>query len=238
MIGVVISPSNLKMYEKCPQQFYHQYVVKDIPKKESAAMKRGTNLHALMEKACNDGWDAIKWPDNEMNEQIAKGFVDTVHKLKASGWKVECELEAATDGNGNVTDWWDKPPMNYMRSKIDVCCTHPNKDYATIIDWKTGKIYPEDGVQLAVNALCLYPRTKLTKYHVMFAYLDQANVVEHWINVDIHDPVHYVPTFNTSLAPVLDIIERMKVSYDTNDWTAKPNKFCRWCDIKGCVHHG
>ena len=232
MREIVYSPSNLKVYRDCPYKFYQQYIQKTIPFEQSPAAARGEKLHSLMEAAVKHGWNSIQWPEVE-NLQHAKGFIEAVDRLKASGWSVQAELQAATDGLGNVTDWWDKPPQNFIRSKVDVCATHPDHDHGIIIDWKTGKPW-DDELQLQVNAWCLYPTTRLKKYQVMFAYLDSGVVRNYEVELDILCPKTTEPPEKigqSKLYNLLELLDRLTVSRNTDTWEATKNKFCNWCPV-------
>lgn len=232
-MNIVLSPSNLKTYRDCPRKFQARYVTKELKFTQSPAAARGEQLHALMEAAVRTGWDSIQWPERG-NREYARSFIQTIWNLKAAGWIVKAELEAATDGLGNVTGWWDKPPQNFMRSKIDVCATHPDKDHAIIIDWKTGRVYDSDLIQLAVNALCLYPITGKTKYQAMFAYLDSGTVKDASLEIDILHPATYELKENSPLRDVMLAIRGVKKAYDENQWPATKNRFCNWCEVQEC----
>ena len=232
-MNIVMSPSNLKTFRDCPRKFQAKYITKEVKFVQTPAAARGEQLHTLMESAVKHGWESIQWPE-PANIEHARGFIQTIWNLKASGWSVKAELEAATDGLGNVTGWWDKPPQNFIRSKIDVCATHPDKDYAIIIDWKTGKVYDTDLIQLAVNALCLYPITGKTKYQAMFAYLDSGTVRDASLEIDILHPATYELKDNSPLYDVMQTIRNLKQAYDEDKWPMVKNKFCHWCDVPDC----
>lgn len=234
-MNIVMSPSNLKTFRDCPRKFQAKYITKEVKFVQTPAAARGEQLHTLMESAVKHGWESIQWPE-PANIEHARGFIQTIWNLKASGWSVKAELEAATDGLGNVTGWWDKPPQNFIRSKIDVCATHPDKDYAIIIDWKTGKTYKEDEIQLVVNALCLYPITGLTKYRAMFAYLDSGDVKDATTELDIVHPATYELKDNSPVYEVMNIIRNLRQAYNENHWPATKNRFCNWCEVGDCAY--
>lgn len=237
-MNVVLSPSNMKVFRDCPRKFQAQYVTKELHYSQSPAAARGEQLHTLMENAVNSGWDSITWPEPG-NLEYARGFIQAVTDLKAAGWSVRAELEAATDGRGNVTGWWDKPPQNFMRSKIDVCATHSDKDHAIIIDWKSGKPW-DDELQLYTNALCLYPMTGLTKYQVMFAYLDSGIVKNYELELDVTRPLDVLETnkiqSDSKVLFLFKIMQDMRESFEHNEWPATRNRFCNWCDLKTCEY--
>ena len=177
---MALSPSSIKIYQKCPKQFEAKYIKKSLPYKQSAAAARGEKLHELMELAINYGWDNIDWPDVN-NYHHAKGFVQSVKALEDSGWTIYTEAETAISKNGLTYEWNDKTA--YIKSRIDCYAVNPDFDYALIFDWKTGKHYEEDKVQLIINAMCLKSYTHKSIYHCAFCYLDDGECVKVDCNV-------------------------------------------------------
>lgn len=232
----VESPTSLKTFQQCPYKYRAQYITKELKWVQSDAAARGDALHKLMEKACDSMWDTSGWADESQEvHDVAFSFYQAIYKLKLNGWLVETELETATDGLGNVTGW-SNDDRSWLRSKIDVCATHPDKDYAIIVDWKTGQIYDEDRIQLDVNAMCLKPITGLSNYKVMFAYLDQNVIKNYDVTVDIDNPREFdlLRDAGTKLIDTMIVLDRLR-DYTARDfWPKQKNKFCRWCGIKNC----
>lgn len=230
-----MSPTSLKTFQQCPQKYYRQYITKELEWKQSAAAARGDKLHKIMEEACDLVWKTSAWLDETQQvHDTAYSFWLAVDKLQQNGWSVQTELETAIDGMGNATGWWDKD--SWLRSKIDVCATHPNKDYAIVIDWKTGKVYDEDKIQLDVNAMTLKPITGLSNYKVMFAYLDQNIIKNYDVVVDLDKPREFdiLKDAGTKLMDTMLVIHTLK-DYTARDfWPCTKNKFCNWCGVKDC----
>lgn len=229
------SPTSLKTFQQCPHKYHAQYITKELKWEQSPAAARGDRLHKIMEDGCSRG----VFPIADSLESLelwgtVYNFCEAVNKLKQTGWQVQTELETATDGLGNPTGWWDN--NSWLRSKIDVCATHPDKDYAVIIDWKTGKIYDEDRIQLDVNAMTLKPITGLSNYKVMFAYLDQNIIKNYDVVVDLDKPREFdlLRDAGTKLIDTMVIINTLK-DYTARDfWPEKKNKFCNWCGVNNC----
>lgn len=233
MIKVPISPSNLKMFRSCPRLYQARYLTKEVEPKTSAAMTRGTKLHELMEQAVLHGWDSINWPE-EKNKEYAKGFVATVHKLRDAGWSYQTELGVATDGLGGETGWSDPAPDNFLRSRIDLYATHPDKDYAIIIDWKSGKPW-DDALQLHINAFCLQPRLQINKYYVIFAYIDLGLTRDYWVNLDTDKPATVKPE-QTSLRETIQVIRDLQAAYEKDKWPPRSGTECKWCQLESCIY--
>lgn len=233
----VLSPTAVKTFIQCPRKYQATYVTKEITRTQNAAAARGEKLHSCMEQAIKKGWHTITWPD-PVNEKTAQSFVTAINDLRLNGWVVATEFEAAIGRNNEIRTWWDPAPINFIRSKIDVCATHPDKDYAIVVDWKTGKRYDTDTVQLAINAMCLYPITKRTTYKMMFAYLDDSGVVEHscTIPTTTFDDYVNVQDLHADVRTVYDTIKSMEDAEEKDHWPCKKNKFCRWCDVANCLY--
>lgn len=231
------SPTSLKTFQQCARKYHAQYITKELEWVQSDAAARGDRLHKLMEDAINLGWEEVSWYQTEESPNVyntALNFYQAIIKLKNSGWNIQTELETATDGLGNSTGWWSTD--SWLRSKIDVCATHPNKDFAIVIDWKTGKIYDEDRIQLDVNAITLKPITGLSNYKVMFAYLDQNIIKNYDVTVDLDKPREFDLLHNagTKLMDTMVVIHTLKDYTARNFWPYTKNKFCNWCKVKDC----
>lgn len=230
------SPTSLKTFQQCARKYHAQYITKELEWVQSDAAARGDRLHKLMEESINRGWDVLDWQDTLEPPNVydtAYSFYQAIIKLKSSGWNIQTELETATDGLGNSTEWWGTD--SWLRSKIDVCATHPNKDYAIVIDIKTGKVYDDMKIQLDINAITLKPIIGLSNYKVMFAYLDQNLVKNYDVVVDLDKPREFDPLRNagTKLIDTMMVIHTLKDYTTRNFWPCTKNKFCNWCQLKG-----
>jgi hypothetical protein len=232
----VLSPTALKTFATCPRKYQAMYITKEVKYTQSPAAVRGDKLHTLMEAACREGWNTIQWPEAG-NMQHARGFVQAVANLKAAGWLVRPELQTAVSRDGKTKDWFDKAPESFLRSRIDICATNPAFPYAIVIDWKTGKKYDVDTIQLAINAMCLQPQTGISDYKMMFAYLDSGDVVEHSCHLP---PVPFsrygevVHQLHPDVAKVYELIGTLEEQYKVDVWPEKANRFCDWCDVQSC----
>lgn len=234
---MIFSPSALKTFVQCPYKFKAQYIDKSIKWEQSESAKRGEQLHALMETACNHGWDSVKWTDS-VSEQYAKQFVGSVWKMKDAGWTVQTEVSLATDGYGNALDFWDKEPQNFLRCRVDLMATHPEKDLVIIYDWKSGKAYDLDRLQLQVNAMCAVPVTNKTKYSVAFCYLDNGAVKSESIDVTNVTARESNPTVlaNSPCVDAQNAINGALKAIEFSNYPQTKNRFCAWCQVKECPY--
>lgn len=239
MLPFVLSPSALKKFQTCPRQFEATYITKEIPYSQSPQAARGDSLHKLMEQAILKGWLSIDWPEPD-NMQHAKAFVEAVDRLRANDWTVCVEESIAISRDKQARGWHDRPPLGFMRCRVDVYAVHPHKDYVIIIDWKTGKKWATDKIQLAVNALCLYPVTGRTDYRAMFAYIDSGEVVEHSCAVPpvAFDAIGDSEGVHPDVRAVYDLVWDLEGMMRTGVWSARPNNLCRFCGLHSCKFRG
>lgn len=239
-MNFIFSPSNLKTYVQCPFKFKAMSIDKSVPYTQSEQAKRGEQLHALMETAVKHGWDAVQWTDTK-SEQYAHGFIQTVWNLKKSGWQVFTEAGVATDGYGNALDYWAKAPQNFLRCRIDLYAINQDTDYAIVLDWKSGKAYEADKLQLQANAVCLRDKTHINKYLVGFCYLDSGSVKYEKIDVegvDLHesDPLKFA---SSPCIELLNAVDGATRSIATNTFLPSKNRFCSYCPLYQngtCIH--
>lgn len=241
MSNFIFSPSNLKTFVQCPYKFKIMNVDKSVPYVQSEAAKRGEKLHALMEKAVNQGWDAVsKEYTDEKSYAYAQGFISMVWNLKNSGWIVRTETEFATDGRGNPVDYWDKTDKNFLRCRIDLWAVHPEKATTLIFDWKTGKVYDCDRLQLQANAVCMKAKHKTDKYLIAFCYLDSGAVKQEEIDIGDVDLFESDP-LKFACSPCLELLSAVddaRRAFDENKFIKTKNMFCKWCAVKDCEFSG
>lgn len=238
---LVYSPSMLKTYMTCPHKFQAQSILKTIKWEQSDAAKRGEQLHALMETAINNNlkWEDVKWTD-EKSAVHAKKFLDIVAYLRKNGWQCQTEVGLGTDGYGNALDFWDMPPQNFMRCRIDFLATNPKADFAIVFDWKTGKKYECDKLQLQVNAVCLQPVAKTNKFQMGFAYLDSGDFVKQNIDITNVDVRNYDANVlaQSQCVEMLVALRDIQKAVAMDIFPMTKNRFCRWCQCTDCPYAG
>lgn len=239
-MNFIYSPSNLKTFVQCPAKFYAMNVAKTVPYTQSEQAKRGEQLHSLMETAVNYGWKEVQWTDAK-SEKYAHGFIDTVWALKNKGWDVKTEVSVATDGYGNSIDYWAKAPQNFLRCRIDMYATHPEMDYAVVLDWKSGKAYDADKLQLQANAVCLRDKLHIDKYLVGFCYLDSGHVKYENINVNGVDLMEKDPLIfaSSSCLELMNALDNAQRAFALNRFIPNKNRFCSYCPLYQngtCIH--
>lgn len=231
-INFVPSPSNLKTFRTCPYKFERMYIKKDVPKKPVPALERGIKIHSWMENAVKHGWDSIEWLENRTRD-TAYGAWQAVHRLQLLNWDVQAEVDCAIDGLGNRVDWWEQPPLNWLRCKLDVLAVSPDGTSGIVIDWKTGRPW-DDELQLMCNVMCAATGTEVKHWHVMYYYLDSGTVRDYKRSVEstiYRGPLGVVPVHGEIVTTCMEGIQQC---FEDGLFPAVRSKFCGSCDIEDC----
>lgn len=253
-----ISPSSLKTFIMCPRKYHGQYIAKTIPWSDSPASERGNVLHVQCETALNSGnldaWmkDTSKCRKcvalhkanktdlrcgicNGVSRLTVEKFLQNVNKLRDAGWSFQTEKSLATDGRGKALDFWDKTKDNFLRCRVDVVGTHPQKEFAIIVDWKSGKVRPSPE-QLYINAWCLAPVTGKTHFLSCFCYIDQDTTKPFTIDLSTVTPKAAIEEGTIpDTGEEREVLVAMKALIDahtTDEWPRKPQRLCDWCPLQ------
>lgn len=229
---IVHSPSNLKMFRECPYKYEQIQIKKKYKREATPALNRGIKLHSWMESAIRDGWDSIEWLDNKTRD-TAYGAWLAVRRLQQTGWEVGVEVERAIDGRGRLVDWWDKPPLNWLRCKLDVLAVSPDKKSGVVIDWKTGRPW-DDELQLMCNVMCAATGTQVHRWHVMYYYLDSGVVRDYHRTVKstvYRGPDGILPDHGDV---VISCIDGVHACLDEGIFPKNRNRFCTTCIVEDC----
>jgi hypothetical protein len=194
--------SNFKDYEKCPAMYKYRRLQK-LPEPDSPAMARGTQIHTMAEM----------YVTGELSE-----VPDELKKL-AEDFKLLKRLKPEMEKLWQFGKGWLQllgAGKLWRRSKLDA--VHIGKTEALVIDFKTGRVYPEHTDQFlhyAIDTLGRHPELKQVRTEGW--YTDQG---------EVHDK-----TYSKE-----ELVEERK------KWTAKaeqfleatefrptPGKACKWC---------
>ena len=221
-MGFVFSPSNLMSYAACPKRFWGQSISKTIKWKASSQKSRGTLVHSCLQKAVDEGMAAVKnWPDG-LDGMRVQQVVDSLRALGEKGAKVwtEHEMVVGKDMKPAKRGWWDEDA--FFRCKADVCLLSPEGSSALLIDWKTGRKWDENAMQLRAEALLVH------------LFHGAKRVTWSYEYVDTGETTRGVCDFTNGLAPVQDIVHLMKdarQAIKTGAFLPQKNRFCRFCDF-------
>ena len=200
------SYSRLSMYMKCPAQYEWFYVLKK-PRSSSPALERGIDIHKKAENYVNG---KIKGMPRELEK-----FSDEFKQLRKEFKKGVGFCEPDVSLNEDLT-LSSKFKTNWFIGFLDFA--HVAKEL-TVIDYKTGKKYPdhmEQGHVYSMALLVLNPNYE--KVNVEFWYLDSGETTEF---------TYYQKDLKKMLRAWKARVDRM---YADKTFKATPHKFCGWCD--------
>ena len=215
------SYSSATTFEKCPKQYYHLYVAKDIktdPNQE----------HFLYGNAVHKAAELYVRDNTPLPEKFSM-FQSILDKVKQIPGDKYCEhrigltkeLEPCGFFDSNV--WW--------RGVLDLLVIDKDKKMATVIDYKTGKSSQyADTRQLSLMGVGVFkhfPEVDNIKSALMFL------VSKELIKEDYNSK-----KIDNMFEEWGKIIHRMDIAYDTKVFNAVPNFGCRFCPVQSCAHWG
>lgn len=206
------SYSRLSVYEKCPLQFKYKFIDK-LPTKPFFAAERGNILHAKAEQF-------VKGTIRGMPKEL-RSFGNELRELKRLCADTELDLSVTKDWQPSHTKDWNNV---WCRAFLDASVVERKE--ATVIDYKTGKIYEEphsdQGNLYATCTFAHYPEVKTVD--VEFWYFDQEDVRTY--QYSRKDFPKLVKTWENRVKPV----------FRENEFNKCPGHHCRWCDFN--KHNG
>lgn len=240
-----ISPSSLNLFKQCPKKYFERYIAKSFKPSISEALTYGNLIHEGLEHRVKHGTDLLSYYkqkapglglvhcESKFENVVANThkFLDNLDRMMDGGWQVYVEMEAATDGQGGRVLWWDK--NCFMRAKIDVFMISPDRSDCIIIDWKTGKGSSINPYQLDFIGMTLVPEFGIRKYSAIDFLVDSGEIRKFKIDVDVALPKHISikECVNSKMLPTIQAIKDLQAAYLTDEWVAKSNRFCNWCEI-------
>lgn len=211
MANLQHSFSSLELFERCPKQYHHVRILKDVKDEDNEYSLAGTRDHKAFEDRLTTG---LSLPPHLAQHE------DKCQVILNSGATVKAEEELAIDRNLKPCGWWDKDVL--LRVKADVCI-YKGKTSA-LFDWKTGKRRPKP-FQLELGALAqmtYYPEIEHT--HAAFIWLKE-NSSDKYNFSRTEDQPRILEKFQSK-------VERVERAADEGVWQAKPSFMCNYCPAK------
>ena len=201
--------TNLSTYERCPKQYFHRYVAKDIKFEETEASRWGNRVHKALE---------LRLKGEPLPAELA--YLEKWPVAFRS--PVQAELKLGMTYEGKATGFFDTGC--WLRGVVDVLTTSPPS--AFIADWKTGKRY-EKPEELQVHALLVranYPEIVYVRGAYVWLKDDQLGKVH-----DLHEAAVYMQRAR-------DTARSIEASAAANQWPANENALCPWCSVQTCKY--
>lgn len=241
---IVYSPSNVNLFDQCPRKEQAQYITREIVSKfDSPAALRGIVLHALLESSVKNGHTRdeqeikvnknkrlVSWADYPAEEDRCLPAIDHFAALKGKGWAVKVEFEAAINKGGKPCGWWDNDCL--ARAKIDILFVPPDRNGVFVWDWKTGKVASINEFQMPFTTMLLACYFGDMKYCTVDFMIDSEELIQEEFHptVNLHQALHGEEVslkFQSTVTTMRD----MQKAQEFDQWPAKKNNFCRWCEL-------
>lgn len=156
------SYSSATTFDKCPKQYYHLYVAKDI--KQDPNQKHflyGNEVHKAAEEYVRDG---VPLPEK------FSAFQGIIDKLMEIPGEKQCELRLGLTKTLEPCGFFDDNV--WWRGAVDLMIIDKEKKLATVIDYKTGKSSAyADTKQLGLLSLAIFkhfPEVEKVKAGLIF----------------------------------------------------------------------
>ncbi len=164
------SYSRWKTYQECPRKAKYSYIDR-MKTPESPAMARGTAIHKAAE-------DYITGARKTIAPEL-KNVKATLQLLRKGGASAEGEL--AFTINWQPVGWFD--PSVWVRVKVDATMPTSGKvRELLVVDWKSGKKYPDHENQLSLYGLAgliINPLVDAARCQDHYTDMPKDNVLEH-----------------------------------------------------------
>lgn len=197
------SYSRLTTFERCPAQM--KYKLDRVPEAASPAMERGSRIH-------KDAEEYLLGKHKQVPATL-QGFEGEFKDLRKQ--KAVPEAQIAVNEFWEPVKWFDSAA--WLRIVIDAQYAE-SKARDVLIDFKTGRAYPDHLEQLELYALVYFKlKPKLREVEGELWYLDQQDIT--------HD------TFPSSQTEALEAKwrERAEPLVAAQEFPATPGRHCNWC---------
>ncbi len=213
--------SRLNTFEQCPKKFYLQNISKELKYVQSPQAKRGEELHTKLEDAARrmrggtlgGGFPGDIFHMIPLLQALIKGADEVI--IEEGSSEVE---KYALDDEFNKVSYFAKNV--WLRFGIDLGVKRGSK--AIIVDWKTGKNYGyNDQLKLMAAILMEVIWPDVDEVTACYIYIDQKETSKRVFKREDLDDMW---------DDLIDRAYQITKARDTNNWPAKKNNFCNWCD--------
>lgn len=233
---IKFSWSSFDSYNKCPLQFYHRYILEQIPPSNISAFY-GSALHALLDdiyknenfysKAVYAKWDRIlqkEWKTEWKKDQYKNITLKQVESIKFLGFKhiKNFFIIAEKENLLRPVEYSEKKlNANYknhkITAKLDIIIKINGE--LVIIDWKTGKPKKEDLIQLVLYAAIFSKMEQKEIKKVAICYLNEGKIYYKDITPELKEKVSKY---------ILSIYNRI---ISDKSFLPTPHEYCKNCNL-------
>ena len=208
--------SSLKEYINCPKKYQEVRILKNYSFIDTPQTIYGKEVHEALELYVRDGAPLAK------NYLRFKKMVDSLIAIPGTKYP---ELKMALTKNLERCNFDDE--NRWVRGIADLVIV--DKDYAFVIDYKTGSNKYPDPKQLRLMALMMFsyfPEVNKIKAGLLFV-MKNSFIDETYERKDIKD------SWGKFEVP----LKRLETSYDNDQWVPNPTPLCGWCPVDTCEFH-
>ena len=199
------SYSTYKTWKTCPRKVKLSKI-DGIKEPGSPATERGEAIHKEAELY-------IAEHQTIMPESL-KSLAAQFQELWERGAEVHPEEEWAVNRDWQFTGWDAKD--TWLRAKLDAYYVEGST--LTLIDYKTGKVYPDHAGQVALYALLGFLKfNHVETVNVQLWYLDQGFIKED--SFDLEEVPDMLKQWEYAVANMLV----------DEEFAPRPGPYCRWC---------
>lgn len=212
MIHLPWSHSSISTFRKCPQRYKFQYIERlPQPGLKSEALLRGSRIHAELEHFLTHK----RAPVPEEAESFRDELIDL---RKKPGMRAEARVEF----NDSWREVPSKSPGSWCVMILDA--TYVEGTVGKVIDFKTGKVYPDDHVdQGNLYSIGMMFRQQLTEVETEFWYLDRGYG-------------HSLEVKRAQVRKIANGYERQVLTIDAEKrFAPNPSRLCSWCPYSKTV---
>jgi hypothetical protein len=214
------SHSALEAYDMCPKKFYHNKIKKDVVEPFGKAQNAGLDGHDIFEKYMKG--DLNRLPPEFLHHAPV---LDKFKEVAAKG-DMYTEQQLAINMDFLPTGWYDKDC--YSRAVLDLLII--KGDVALVVDWKFGKVKPNQQQLNLFIAFCAIFFPEIQEYRAYYYWAKEKTFTKFVVQ-----KAEVLALWND----VLPKVKRLEIAVKTTDFPAKPSGLCKkYCSVKSCVHYG
>lgn len=225
------SHTRIADYLQCPYKFYEKHVKRSTKQVETEAMRRGNQVHKLLENAVNAGSDdELSKRKIELETERLAAITPIVDRLRALGAAAELELGVRRDWT--PCGFYDKDVWG--RGKIDILAADKH-GRGIILDWKTGKtknIKYQTVNELKLHAVLAHAHFPELKAISARYYYTQGNV----FHPDKAEKPYIFTGMVAERYKINELMGRIELAVATEKCHTRKNGLCPWCDVKHCKY--
>lgn len=200
------SLSALSMYEKCALSYRFRYIDNIPTPPAGGAAARGTEVHAAFE-----GFLTGKLTELPSEFNFYTQYLTDLRKRT-----IFPEHQIALNRQWEVVPWTSEE--RWYKGILDLKVFEPEATEATVIDWKTGKIYESHDDQKSIYSLAVFAEhPSVLRVRAMHVYVDLGKSREKTYD---RSQLHELRSAWDSRVLRLE---------NEKDWIPSPSFMCRYC---------